>query len=127
MKTIESIVADYLADYTELKTIHNGRCRQGLAKQEWKPPYQAVFLISDPPEMKRIGIPSPRLQINNVSTKYGEVKQMAELTYEALDGLSGTLDGVKVIMGSYEDMNPIYEDGTELWNCSVDVKITYRR
>jgi hypothetical protein len=31
------------------------------------------------------------------------------------------------VMGSYEDMNIIYESETGFWNCPVDVKITYRR
>jgi hypothetical protein len=127
MKPIESLIAAYLANYASLKAIHKGRCQQGLARQSWTSPYQTIFLISDPPDMKRIGVPSPRLQINNFSPNYGQSRLMAELTYEALDGLSGTLDGVSVVMGSYEDMNTIYESETKLWNCPVDVKITYRR
>jgi hypothetical protein len=127
MKPIEALIAARLADYAALKAIHNGQCQQGVARQEWQPPYQTVFLISDPPEMKRIGIPSPRLQINNFSPNYGQSRLMAELTYEALDGVSGVLDGVSVVMGSYEDMNIIYESETGFWNCPVDVKITYRR
>jgi len=51
---------------------------------------------------------------------------MAELTYAALDGFSGALDSVQIIMGAYDDMTPIYEDGTSLWNCAIDVKVTYR-
>jgi hypothetical protein len=124
---IEDVIVDYLTNYAALKAVHGGRCRQGLAKQGWPTPHQTVFLISDPPGMKRLGIPSPRLQIDNFSKKYGEARLMGELTYEALDGLSGTLDGVQVVMGVYEDMSPVYEDETKLWNCSVDVKITYRR
>jgi hypothetical protein len=126
MKPIESIIAAYLADYAALKAIHGGHCQQGLADQKWTAPYQSLFLISDPSDMKRLGHPRPRLQIDNFSPKYGEARLMGELTYEALDGFSGMLDGVQVIMGAYEDMNPIYENETKLWNCSVDVKVTYR-
>jgi hypothetical protein len=124
---IEDVIVDYLTNYAALKAVHGGRCRQGLAKQGWPTPHQTVFLISDPPEMKRLGIPSPRIQINNFSTKYGEARLMGELTYEALDGFSGTLGGVKVEHGSYEDLNPVYEPETKLWNCQIDFKTIYRR
>jgi hypothetical protein len=126
MKPIESIIAEYLANCADLKAVHKGKCCQGLADQKWVAPYQTVFLISDPSDMKRLRIPSPRLQINNFSPKYGESRRMAELTYKALDGLSGKVGGVSVVMGAYQDMNPMYEPETGLWNCSVDTKITYR-
>ena len=69
MKPIESIIAAYLADYAALKAVHGGHCQQGLANQKWIAPYQSVFLISDPPDMKRIGHPRPRLQIDSFSLK----------------------------------------------------------
>jgi hypothetical protein len=127
LEPIECIIADYLADYAALKAIHEGRSQQGLAKQSWKAPYQTLFLISDPPEMKRLGIPSPRLQVNNFSKDYGLSRRMAELTYEALDGFGGVLNGVTIEQGSYEDLNPIYEPETKLWNCQIDFEIIYRR
>jgi len=51
---------------------------------------------------------------------------MAEFTYEALDGLSGTLDSVQVIMGAYDDMQMTYEADTKLWKAQTDVMVLYR-
>jgi hypothetical protein len=126
MKPIESIIAAYLADYAALKAIHGGHCQQGLANQKWIAPYQSIFLISDPPDMKRLGRPRPRLQIDSFSLKYGETRLMGELTYEALDGFSGVLDGVTIEMGAYQDIQIVYESDTKLWKAQTDVTILYR-
>jgi hypothetical protein len=126
---IKESLKKYLKSYAELKAIHKGQCEFGIASEKWQAPYQTIFKISDPRDNKRLGVYAPRFQINNFSPDPKQAEQMAQLTYEALDGFFGTLGGTggkKVITGLYQDSNDDYENDTKLYNCIVDVKIQYR-
>ena len=126
MQPIEAIIAGYLAAYPALRAIHGGQACQGIADQDWKAPYQTVFVISDPSGQRRLGILSSRLQITNVANQYGQAKRMAELTRQALDGLAGTLEGITIKQGIYQDLNVNYEDDTGKYIAPVDMIIVYR-
>jgi hypothetical protein len=126
---LEAALKNHLKTYAALKAIHKGNICGGIAPETWKAPYQTFFFISDPPESRRLGVPVPRIQINNFATTYDQARLMAKLTREALDGFSGTMGGaggVKIVTGIYQDVTDLYESDTGLYNCPVDVKILYR-
>jgi hypothetical protein len=126
---IEAAIKNHLKNHAALKKIHKGNVTGGIAPEDWKAPYQSYFFISDPPESRRLGVPVPRIQINNFAPTYDQARLMAKLTREALDGFFGTMGGaggVKVITGLYQDVTDLYEADTKLYNCPVDVKIQYR-
>jgi hypothetical protein len=125
MLPIEYVIADYLANYSALKAIHKGQVCQGVADQSWKGSWQTVFLISDPPDMKRLGAPTPQLQINSISNDYGKASRMAEITYEALDGFAGELNGVTIEQIIFQDTYLDYEADTKLHNAQSDYIVVY--
>lgn len=128
---ITKALENYLKDYPALKTVHSGQVWAGrLAPEGTVGPYQTFFVVSDPRENKRLGIPCPRFQINNFSPTYAASKQMAELTYEALDGFGGVMGGVGGITvehAFYDDQHDDYEPDTHLHNVHVEVVIIYRK
>lgn len=129
---IKKALENYLKNYAELKEIHNEQVCCGIAPAGWKAPYQSIFKVSDPRGSMRLGSFAPRFQINNFSLSQSQADLMAELTRKALDGFVGEmggteeLQGVKIIIGLYQDSTEIYEPETGLYNCPVDVKIQYR-
>jgi hypothetical protein len=126
---LEAALKNHLKSDAALKKIHKGNVCGGIAPDTWAAPYQTFSFISDPPENKRLGVPVPRIQINNFASTYDQARLMAKLTYEALDGFSGIMGGsggVKVVTGLYQDVTDLYEADTGLYNCPVDVKIQYR-
>jgi hypothetical protein len=127
LRPIESIIADYLKEYPALKAIHNGRACQGTAEDDWEDSYIAIHRISNPPEMKRLGIPTPRIQVDCFSKKYGEAVRMSELVYEALDGFCGVLNGVEIEHIGYEDYNYDYEYDTELHKAQNDFMVMFKQ
>ena len=86
------------------------------------------FLVSDPFQNKRIGVPCPRFQINNFASTYAQAKAMADLTYQALDGFYGVMGGSGGIMvegAIYQEMSDFFEPDTKLYNVMIDFVILY--
>lgn len=114
-----------------LKTINKGQVWAGQCAPEGpKGSYQTIFPISDPPDNKRLGTPSPRYQVDCYSPSYSDAREMANLTYSALEGFYGWMGGASGIMvecGIYQDTGYDCEKDTKpakhhFW---VDVVITY--
>lgn len=127
---LEKALTNYLLKHNELKAIHKGRVCAGIAPEKWEAPYMTLFLISNPPEMRRLGRPVPRIQISHFAKTYGQVRQMADLTIQAIDGFSGIMVGVsdiKVIQSISEDPEVVYENDTGLYHCPVDFRIILRK
>ena len=120
---IEKALELHLKKYPALKAIHKENVCSGIAPECWKAPYQTFYIISNHPGNRRLGVPSPRIQINNYSLNYGQARQLYDLTVQALDGFTGLMGGdggVKVEHGFDEDYNYNYQSETKLHNCMVD-------
>jgi len=114
---------------TELKKINKDQVWAGqCAPKGTTGAYQTLFSISDPPDNKRLGMPSPRYQVDCYSPDYTIAKRMADLTYNAFDGFFGIMGGnggILVEQATYQDTEYDYEQDTKLHHFWVDVVVMY--
>jgi hypothetical protein len=125
----EKVRERVIAALDSLKNINKKQVWAGqCAPEGTKGNYQTIFPISDPPDNKRLGIPSPRYQIDCFSLNFSDAKRMADLTYDALEGFYGQMGGTGGIMvecGIYQDTGYEYENETKRHHFWVDVVIQY--
>jgi hypothetical protein len=92
--------------------------------------YIVFYLISDPPENRRLGIPSPRYQFSCFAESPEKAHVLGLAVFKALDGFMGTMGGAgglpvkqSIYMGGLVD----YQDTSSgLFYCYVDFKLTFK-
>jgi hypothetical protein len=92
--------------------------------------YIVFYLISDPPENRRLGIPSPRYQFSCFADSPEKAHALGLAVFKALDGFMGIMGGAgglsvkqTIYMGGLVD----YQDTSSgLFYCYVDFKLTFK-
>lgn len=122
---IETKLRDYLLSIKEIQSVVGNRIHPGWLPE--KPTYPAIaYLQISGVAHHNIPVAYPRFQFSVFSTKYGEVKELAEEIRSALQRYEGNMGGVRVLQGVWEGSRDMYESDTKLYHIATDFKIIYR-
>ncbi len=70
-------------------------------------------------------VPQKRIQVDNWSKNYGEARQMAGQTIEALSGFMGAMQDTDVGKSHLENEQDAYNPDTGMYHVPLDFKIGY--
>ncbi|OME59482.1 tail completion protein gp17 [Paenibacillus odorifer] len=122
---IETKLRDYLLSVKEIQSVVDTRIYPGWLPE--KPIYPAIaYLVISGVSHHNIPVAYPRFQFSVFSTKYSEVKELAEEIRSALQRYQGSMGGVRVLQGVWEGSRDMYESDTKLYHIATDFKIIYR-
>ena len=101
----------------------------GKGKESDITPYTVFWMISDPPDARRLKNPYPRYQFDHYGRSYSEVKTRAKKCYDALadkQGILGGTGGIPVEYISYEGGDELPDPATGLFRVTQDFKIRFK-
>lgn len=123
---IEEALRDYLKKYSGLVALVDDRVYRDHLPEQSVYPAVSFFLVSDD-RMHDAPIARPRYQLDCWGKSPGEAAAVATQVRHALQRYKGTMEGVPVIQGVFENETDLGRDPDEpVYHRTVDIKITYR-